>query len=575
MRTLCCGLLLAAIAAVPAAAQTPNTTQTSSQTAITQDEIVLQGDTTPRPALPTFYGDTGLWFVPTAETLPAKKWSFSLYYSTFARPQGLTQAQDIGFTGAYGIGDRGEIFGSWGVVRYDRDTSPFFSATDPAYHGVDVNFPFLRGGWSKTLGTPIYIGGKYSLISQSRGDAFSIAPRVILDIPNGVTVASTDAPNLRADLVASREWNKQVELSAFSGVIKRKDPDQFSEPNSITWGVGGTYPSRSQFRGLAEWTGEWLSKPYITANTPLVAEDGTVSPTNSEAHQISMFKVGAVYQWKSGAFVHGGFNYTQGAKDRPIGSDESHNGWGFDVRIGWHPGVTPPRERVRQIKETTTVTNTVTPPPAPAPNRNPTFSATATCDPVTVEPGQTSRCSATATDPDGDPVTYAWTAPGGTFNPANAANTTWTAPQQLGSVPVTVTARDNRGGSATASITLQVVRREVITFEDVHFAFDRYNLRPEALKILDDAVMKLMANPNIRVTIEGHTDSIGTSEYSLALGERRANSVRDYLVNRGIMQDRMRTVSYGEDRPIADNKTAEGRAMNRRAHIVVIMETVQ
>jgi peptidoglycan-associated lipoprotein len=140
---------------------------------------------------------------------------------------------------------------------------------------------------------------------------------------------------------------------------------------------------------------------------------------------------------------------------------------------------------------------------------------------------------------------------------------------------VTVTASDNRGGSATSSVTLQVVRREVITFEDVHFQFDRYNLRPDALMILDAAVMKLMANPNIRVTIEGHCDSIGTSEYNLALGERRANSVRDYLVSRGIMQDRMRTVSYGEDRPIADNNTAEGRAMNRRAHIVVIMETVQ
>jgi peptidoglycan-associated lipoprotein len=192
-----------------------------------------------------------------------------------------------------------------------------------------------------------------------------------------------------------------------------------------------------------------------------------------------------------------------------------------------------------------------------------------------VEPGQTSRCSATATDPDGDPVTYEWTAPSGSFNPANAANTTWTAPQQLGNVPVTITARDNRGGSATSSVTLQVVRREVITFEDVHFDFDRFNLRPQALMILDAAVMKLMANPNIRVTIEGHCDSIGTSEYNLALGERRANSVRDYLVSRGIMQDRMRTVSYGEDRPIADNKTADGRAMNRRAHIVVIMETVQ
>ena len=112
----------------------------------------------------------------------------------------------------------------------------------------------------------------------------------------------------------------------------------------------------------------------------------------------------------------------------------------------------------------------------------------------------------------------------------------------------------------------------MLVFEDVHFDFDRFNLRPDAIKILDDAVTKLMAQGDVRVTIEGHTDSIGTVEYNLALGERRANSVRDYLVQRGIQNMRLMTVSYGEERPIADNATAQGRAMNRRAHLVVILE---
>jgi peptidoglycan-associated lipoprotein len=160
----------------------------------------------------------------------------------------------------------------------------------------------------------------------------------------------------------------------------------------------------------------------------------------------------------------------------------------------------------------------------------------------------------------------------GTFSAPNAQNTTWTAPNQVGNVPITVTASDNRGGTATATVTLQVVRREVLVFEDVHFDFDRFNLRPDAIKILDDAVTKLMAQGDVRVTIEGHTDSIGTVEYNLALGERRSNSVRDYLVQRGIQNVRLMTVSYGEERPIADNATAQGRAMNRRAHLVVILE---
>jgi len=139
-------------------------------------------------------------------------------------------------------------------------------------------------------------------------------------------------------------------------------------------------------------------------------------------------------------------------------------------------------------------------------------------------------------------------------------------------VSAAVTAQDSRGGTATGSVTLQVVRRETLMFEDVHFDFDRYNLRPEALKILDDAIPKLQSNPDLNVTIEGHCDSIGTVEYNLALGERRANAVRDYLVNRGIGAGRMRTVSYGEERPIADNATAAGRAMNRRAHLAVVIQ---
>jgi peptidoglycan-associated lipoprotein len=74
------------------------------------------------------------------------------------------------------------------------------------------------------------------------------------------------------------------------------------------------------------------------------------------------------------------------------------------------------------------------------------------------------------------------------------------------------------------------------------------------------------------VTIEGHADSVGTQQYNLALGDRRANSARDYLVMRGIAASRLRTVSYGEDRPIDTNETAAGRARNRRAHLAIIMQ---
>jgi peptidoglycan-associated lipoprotein len=189
-----------------------------------------------------------------------------------------------------------------------------------------------------------------------------------------------------------------------------------------------------------------------------------------------------------------------------------------------------------------------------------------------VNVGQSSTVTANAQDSISCGLTYRWTAPTGTFaNPA-LRQSLWTAPQQEGTVPVTVTVTcptDNKNASATVNI--QVTRPPVrnYTFEDVHFDFDRYSLRPEATRLLDEAVTALQENPTLRVVIEGHTCNIGTAEYNLALGDRRANAVRDYLVSRGVPADRLRTISYGEERPKYDNSREETRRLNRRAALVV------
>ena len=102
-------------------------------------------------------------------------------------------------------------------------------------------------------------------------------------------------------------------------------------------------------------------------------------------------------------------------------------------------------------------TSTPTPTPPPT-NRSPTV--TASCSPCTVEIGRTSALRATASDPDGDSLTYQWSAPQGGFSVATAAATTWTAPAQPGSVTATVRVQDSRGASATATVALQVVVRD-------------------------------------------------------------------------------------------------------------------
>lgn len=580
VRTVYCGFLVAALAAAPAAAQAPaaggqqpTTTTTTSGPVVTSDEIVLEGDTTPRPALPTVNGDTGFWFVPTAETLPAGKWSFSVFRANFDRRQGLTDVNQIGATGAVGIGDRFEVFASWRTVRLDRDVIPTFIPDEPTFGGVSQEYPYLRRGWSKTLGGPIMVGGKWSLISQSRGDAMSLAPRVMVKFPSGSTWSSTNDWDGHLGLVASREFGQAVELSGLAGGVLRGDPDEFRVSDGVEWGLGAAFPSRSPFRALVEWQGEFVIKDFTQVLTPpYVAEDGSIAPVFSPISDPTNVKAGLVFQAGNGLFVHGGANYSFGTDGRTVGGiDIDHNPWGFDVRVGWHQGVTPPRERVRRIRETTTITNTVTTPAPPAVvNRPPTVSLV--CDPTVIEPNGTSACRAQATDPEGGPLTYRWTAPAGSFKPTDAPNVTFNAPGQEGPVTVTVTVTDNAKNEAQASATLLVQRRVALEFEDIHFDFDRFNLRPDALKIVDEWLTALQANPTVNVVIEGHTDSIGTQQYNIALGERRANSARDYLISRGIPAARITTVTYGEDRPIDTNETAAGRARNRRAHLVIRMQ---
>ena len=105
--------------------------------------------------------------------------------------------------------------------------------------------------------------------------------------------------------------------------------------------------------------------------------------------------------------------------------------------------------------------------------------------------------------------------------------------------------------------------------EDTHFEFDSSNLLPEAQEILRWKAAWLQKNPNVQVTIEGHCDERGTNEYNLALGDRRANSAKSYLMDLGIYGSRLNTISYGEERPADYGSTEEAWAKNRRAHLVI------
>ena len=111
---------------------------------------------------------------------------------------------------------------------------------------------------------------------------------------------------------------------------------------------------------------------------------------------------------------------------------------------------------------------------------------------------------------------------------------------------------------------------KVTTASTVNFDFDRYVIRPDARSKLDDLVGKLR-NVNLEVVIAvGHADRIGSDAYNMKLSVRRAESVKNYLTSKGVEKNRVYTEGKGEKQPVADNKTAEGRAKNRRVEIEVV-----
>ena len=111
---------------------------------------------------------------------------------------------------------------------------------------------------------------------------------------------------------------------------------------------------------------------------------------------------------------------------------------------------------------------------------------------------------------------------------------------------------------------LEALRQE----STIYFDFDRATVRPEFVETLQAHGAFLTANPSVRITVEGHSDERGTPEYNIALGERRAQAVVQYLQNLGVSAGQISTVSYGEEKPVDLSRTEAGFAKNRRAVLV-------
>jgi len=126
------------------------------------------------------------------------------------------------------------------------------------------------------------------------------------------------------------------------------------------------------------------------------------------------------------------------------------------------------------------------------------------------------------------------------------------------------------GGSLGAAVPGSEQDFVVNVGDRVYFDLDSYEIRPDAYPRLDAQVAWLQRYPQVTVRIEGNADERGTREYNLALGARRAESVRTYLIQRGIPASRIDTISYGKERPIAAGSNEEAWARNRNAHTAIV-----
>ncbi len=124
--------------------------------------------------------------------------------------------------------------------------------------------------------------------------------------------------------------------------------------------------------------------------------------------------------------------------------------------------------------------------------------------------------------------------------------------------------------AVTKKPKVYIEKKKIVITETIRFETGKANILPASFSLLDEVASILATNPEIKVLVEGHTDSVGSDSYNLRLSQARADSVMQYLISGGISPDRLKALGYGEAKPIADNATKIGRAKNRRVEFTII-----
>jgi outer membrane protein OmpA-like peptidoglycan-associated protein len=201
----------------------------------------------------------------------------------------------------------------------------------------------------------------------------------------------------------------------------------------------------------------------------------------------------------------------------------------------------------------------------PKPNRPPTIECV-TCA-VDVPSGRTAQLQIRASDPDGDKLAITWTATGGSVRGEGETAIFDATGLHAGAFTVTATADDGRGGRASTNIQINVSEAQPLT----GFRPQTYRVNNEMKAALDDIAVRMNNEPRLQATIIGHTDGSRRETRLKGLGLKRAQAVADYLKGKGIDPSRISVADGGAANPIGDNKTEEGRKLNRRVEIELVV----
>lgn len=480
-----------------------------------------------RPLTPTFSGSSGLFYMPSAYTVAKGRTSFSLFRNNLDRNPKDLDASTLGVTLGYGVSQKVEIFGSFGVQRNDVDSlGDAGFVNDFPNAGNQSTSP----GW-QTGASDAIVGLKFKLLDDYAGDGIGLALRPTIKLPTASfdDGLGTGKVSVGLDLLLSKSLNGKAELHGMVGYKTNGDPDGFDLGNAFRWGVGFSAPVYSRVQIQAEVTGTNYSDAGFEQINPV---DLVIGPSIFLGRGI--FIRPAISQNLNFTSSGSASTATKSGKILSIGYAGAAAG-----REIYVPPPPPP------------------PPPPPAPrveNRPPTVSLDAdktnaiTCDTVNFR--------ANAADPDGDTLTYSWTTSAGRTvgEGANVVLEPGCLPAGT-DVTVTVTVNDGHGHTAQASRHVMIEAKPkppTVVAEVGPFPRNGTRLNNIDKSVLDDMASRLRQDPGGRLLIVGR--AVQGERNPDVLSRRRAEAVKDYMVKeRGIDASRITTRGAG----VSTGRTAE------------------